>query len=269
MKITPRHAVAGTLLLVGTLVMVRGLWRAWPGPRPTPVAQREGADLAAVSPVAPPWFSMSAKTDTSSEAIDGVVASLRDQIESACGRLPSRSLGGSGTKLLAQSAADYLRTVLEGSPEGYLSYVEANGGKQDLDLSVESNARAFRTFFESVAEPYAHRNISLPSVAVRPRVIKGANVPQGDFGGRTSMSFAENRFPALQKLAFSTKQGQVIVGDTYEVLMPVEYVYKGETLVVVLGVWMTWCPDEARWLPSRIVTYAPPGKGPPILHPVL
>lgn len=261
--------MAGATLVVGAALMVRGLWLAWPGPRPTPVAEVRDAGEAASPGGVAPQFTMPLETEVSPETLSVVETALLERIRNAAVALPSHRLEGSRAEQLARSASAYLRSALGGSADDYLAYVEANGGRQEIDLSVEENAAAFRTFFESATAPYTNRRVSVDAMAVRPRVIRGKNIPQGDFGGRVASTSADKRFPELAELAYSTKFGHVIVGDTYEVLLPVDYVYGEESIVVLLGIWMTWSPESGRWLPSRIVTYAAPGSRAPILHPAL
>jgi hypothetical protein len=261
-----RHLLAITALVVGSGVLVRGLWQARPRPAPTPVSVP--ATHVPDQPTPSPIFAVALETQVVPDAIPEVVNALENRIRAASTAMPSHRLTGADAALVAQSSSEYLRGVLSGSPNDYLSFLESHGGDPGMDLADPRNADGLRTFFESVNKNYSNGRISLEHLVVRPRVLNGVNVYQDDFGARTSMTHADQRFPELGRVAYTTPYGQEIIGDTYEVLLPIEYRADGKTTTILLGIWMTRSPSSKRWLPSRVASYAPPRTGVTIAHPV-
>lgn len=268
-SVTRRHYIAVVALLVGTGVIVRGLWLAWPGPTPTPISPAAGqVSVGAAAQSRSSLFELRLETEVSPDVLPDLMAEVERRIHHMFVAQSADGPSGRKAALLGQGTADYLRGVLSGSPDEYLAFIEKYEGAHSIDLTDDQTAAGFRTFFQSANGSYANGRVSLEHLVVRPRVLNGANVYQDDFGAHTSMTHADSRFPALEKLAYTTPYGQVIVGDTYEVLMPVEYRRQPDTTTILLGVWMTWSPAAGRWLPSRVVTYTSPDARVKVVHPV-
>jgi hypothetical protein len=158
---------------------------------------------------------------------------------------------------LCRVAGEMLREIAGGSFDEYEAFVERHGGQLRPEPLTDEERKQFKTFHDSIAPAYALRPLSIKGMRVRARVLHGNNVPQSDFDAQTGMLYAAARYPALKGLAEPSDKGQVITGDTYEVLVPISYSYEGKTMTVLLGMWMTWVPSSGQWLPSRLMYYAP------------
>lgn len=242
---------------VAVIVITRGLLLAMPRPAPTPTVSTPDATVntETVRTLSPEQL----EVDVALEGLPAVVNRLREAIALAA----MASDRGRPTELdaraIAQSASAYFGTVVGGSADGYLGYLDQAGGDPGIDLSEPANREMFDTFFAELSAPYANGRISLEALRVRPRVLDGRNVPQDDLGLRVGSGHAPGRYPALAEVAYDTPYGQKIVADTHEVLLPILYRDGSQAVTVYLGLWMTRAPDGGGWLPSRIVTYSPTG----------
>lgn len=228
---------------------------AMPRSAPTPTAVTPGAASRPepVRTLSPEELEI----DVASEGLPAVVDTLRDAVVMKALAIDRGRPTEKDAQVIARNASAYFGTVVGGSSDDYVRYVDSAGGNPGVDLSDPANRKMFDTFFADLSGLYANGRISLDAMQVRPRVLGGRNIPQDDFGLRVGSGHAQKRYPQLSEVAFDTPYGQKIVADTYEVLLPVLYREGSDAFTVHLGLWMTRVPGGSGWWPSRVVTYSP------------
>lgn len=252
-----RLVLAIVVAVVALIVIARGMLLSMPRAAPTPSSTSSPSGAASRPEPVRTLSPETLEVDVASQGLPAVVGALNDSVVKVALAIDRGRPAEKDAKVIAENASAYFGTVLGGSADDYVGYLDAAGGDPGVDLSDPANRTMFETFFADLSGLYANGRISLDGMRVRPRVLGGRNIPQDDFGLRVASGHATKRYPALSEVAYDTPYGQKIDADTYEVLLPVLYREGSEAFTVYLGLWMTRVPDGGGWLPSRIVTYSP------------
>lgn len=252
-----RLVFAIVVAVVAIIVITRGVLLSMPRAAPTPVSASSASGVASRPEPVRTLSPDELEVDVASQGLPAVVDALQDTVVKAAMAIDRGRPAEMDAKVIAENASAYFGTVLGGSADDYVGYLDAAGGDPGVDLSDPANRKMFDTFYAELSGLYANGRISLEGVRVRPRVLGGRNIPQDDFGLRVGLGHAPKRYPALSEVAYDTPYGQKIDADTYEVLLPILYREGPEAFTVYLGLWMSRVPGGGGWLPSRIVTYSP------------
>lgn len=251
-SIRQRWIVASAAVLLGGAVLVHGVLRYLPS-KPATLSQPLTTELSDPAVQESPEARFRFVPDAVAEVELAPELALRT-VEAA------RDIGlSSHLPQLEEAVEAYFVQFLGGEFEGYIEFVNANGGALARD---ESNEYKFRYIYELTAEAYKGQPVSLADVRVRRQGVRGAS--DGDFGGRKKFQWLPGGYPGLASVAEYPRDGPgpLIRGDTVEVILPIQHVYEDVETPVRIGVWFTWSPEESRWIPSKTAVYSPAGVVP-------
>ena len=257
--------VVGVVLLIGGIVLVRGVLRASPsaGPpgnaRPVPATALQPP----TAPTVPVELTVRLEHSTNAETLADTLAEIERRAASEFQRVADP--GDSRAAGFGAEIGAYMRQVLAASFDEFVNYVQARCGAVPDDIDERAEHKAY---FESTSPAYQFSPLSVENLRVRRRVADGAELEVEWFEGRVRTVTAPNRFSVLRSLLQDSGRGVKIIGETYEALVPIAHNADGKATTVMLGVWLTWVPGQARWLPSRVDVYGPSDLL-PMLSPAL
>ena len=170
-------------------------------------------------------------------------------------------LSASDRYAIGEAVAEEFAIVLSGSFDGHLARLRATGANSPLlhEGVDEARREAIESLWKERAGVVAFRPVSIRETIVRPRFIRGAEIPQPPLGQMAIYSA-----PSRYGLGSTDTDAEKAKLTVYEVIMPVQYNYEYRKISgpVWWGFWLA--RDErnpARWLPWRSVVYDPLGVG--------
>lgn len=238
------------ILFIGGLLLWRGLGSSRPPPAVRGSSAADDAD--------------SAPEDSSSFYIDSVVLgdpvdadTLPDVLDAIAGRVlnecENQGLAPHRADALARDAQDWFEYVLEGSREKWIAFYESRGGVPTGPEKNPERASDAIAFSEKMLGAFRFQPVSVEQILVRRR---DDLRPAQPLAPEESQGFMRGRYPDLSGVVEQHEDGSyAVIGETYEIVLPVRQEYDGRASTVLLGVWMTWVPRVSRWLPTKISTY--------------
>ncbi len=238
------------ILFIGGLLLWRGLGSSRP---PLSLRSSNAADPADSAPKDSSSFyidSVVLSDPVSADSLSGVLDAIAGRVLNECEGL---DLDMHRSNSLARDVRELFEYVLQGSREKWVAFYESRGGVPvgpEKDPERVSSANAFS---ERMLGAFRYQPVSLDQIIVRRR---DDLHPAQPLAPEESQGFMRGRYPDLSGVVEQHEDGSyVVVGETYEIVLPIRQEYDGRVSTVLLGVWMTWVPKVSRWLPTKISTY--------------